>query len=461
MGNSINGSVLHVDLTNKKLTTENPTDKFYRTYGGGSAMGLYYILNSMPPGTDALSPKTVLTFFTGLPTGLAISGQSRLCVNARSPISGAIGDSQSGGFFPAALKGTGFDGIVVQGRSDQPVYLYIENGTAELRDASHLWGLTTAEVETRVKADLGDEKLEILQIGPAGEKQVRISSIMSMCNRANGRTGMGAVMGSKLLKAIVIKSTAKVTAADPKAVSVLARSGAKDLDTILDVKGLNINGTADVVAFQNMYGSLPTRNYREAQFEDFADIAGDRLTDTILKDRDTCYACVVRCKRVVETEYNGRAVLPVYGGPEYETIATMGSYCGVHDLKAIALANQLCNAYGLDTIATGATIAFAIECFENGLITTTDTGGMVLRFGDPDVVINLVEKIARREGIGDLLAEGSERAAEKVGRNAVDYLITFKGTEAPAHMPQAKRTLELIYAVNPFGADHQSSEHDP
>lgn len=461
MASCYNGAILHVDLTANKLWVENPAEQFYRTYGGGSAMGLYYILGEMPAGVDALSPENVLTFFTGVPTGLAISGQSRLCANARSPLTNAIGDSQCGGFFPAALKFAGFDGIVVRGQAEHPVYLWLHDGQAELRDAGHLWGKTTAEVDEALKQEYNDPKLEILQIGPAGEKLVRTAAILNMCNRANGRTGLGAVMGSKLLKAVVVQGKRKMQAVDAQALGALARAGAKDVDNNGDVKGLAVEGTSSVVVFQNLYGSFPTRNYNEGQFEHYEQLSGERLSADLLKETDTCYACSVRCKRVVEAEWQGRAVERRYGGPEYETIGTFGAYCGVANLKAVAMANQLCNTYGLDTIGTGATIAFAMECFENGLIGPADTDGLELRFGNAEAMVAMVERIGMRQGFGDVLAEGSARAAQRIGQNASDFLITAKGAEAPAHMPQAKKTLGLIYAVNPFGADHQSSEHDP
>jgi aldehyde:ferredoxin oxidoreductase len=397
MAGFINQRVLHVDLTTGKTQVETPPESFYRTYGGGSAMGLAYILKEMPTGSDPLGPENILTLFTGLPTGLAISGQSRLTVNARSPISGAIGDSQCGGFFPASFKGAGFDGAVIRGRSPRPVYLYLHNGQAELRDASHLWGKLIGEAEDLIKAELADSKVEVMLIGPAGEKLARLAAIINMRNRANGRTGMGAVMGSKNLKAVVVKNTEKITAADKAAITRMQRSGTNSIDAYPDVKGVGLNGTADVVVFQNSIGSFPTRNYAMGQFDGFETLAGDHMSQTILKERDTCYACTVRCKRVVETEYLNRKVQPEYGGPEYETIGTFGSYCLISDLKPIALANQICNSYGLDTIGTGASIAFAMECFENGLLTASDTDGLDLRFGNAEAMLALVEKIGRRD----------------------------------------------------------------
>ena len=229
-----------------------------------------------------------------------------------------------------------------------------------------------------------------------------------------------------------------------------------------DMDGLAKYGTAVVVLFNNTIGTLPTRNYSEGQFESCEPISGEKMAETILKERDTCYACVVKCKRVVEIKEGAYKVNPRYGGPEYETLGTFGSYCGVDDLAAISYANQICNEYAVDTIACGATIAFALECYEKGIITKQQTGGLELKFGNADIMLNVLDKIVKNEGpLGKVLSQGSERAAKIWGNGADECLITVKGAEAPAHMPHAKRSLGLIYAVNPFGADHQSSEHDP
>jgi aldehyde:ferredoxin oxidoreductase len=283
-----------------------------------------------------------------------------------------------------------------------------------------------------------------------------------MSNRNNGRTGMGLVMASKNLRAVVARGRQRVAVADPRALAALNKTGPKILPDNPDMPGLAEEGTATVVLFQNTIGSLPTRNYKEGQFEGCEDISGARMVETILKERDTCFACVVRCKRVVEVLHGPYRADPRYGGPEYETLSTFGSYCGVNDLAAIATANQMCNEYGVDTIAAGATIAFAMECFEKGIIGKEQTGGLELRFGDPDAMLKALDAMLNGEGaLGEVLGKGSERAAKVWGNGAEDCLITVKGAEAPAHMPQAKRSLGLIYAVNPFGADHQSSEHDP
>jgi aldehyde:ferredoxin oxidoreductase len=455
------GKILHVDLTIGKISIEQPEEGFYKTYIGGSAMGIYYLYKNTPAGTDPLGAGNTLAFMISPTTGVSISGQSRMNVTAKSPETGLIGDSQVGGFFPAELKFAGFDGIVFTGKSPKPVYLWVHDNEAELRDASHLWGKITAEVEGTIREELGDAKIEVAQIGPAGEKLVRFAAIMNMCNRANGRTGMGAVMGSKNLKAIAVRGHQKVKTADPAAITKLARLGPKRVQDIPDMKGLQDFGTASVLNYQNSVGGLPTRNYTSGYFEPAEDISGEHMSETILKKNDTCYACVVRCKRVVETDYKDHHFDPLYGGPEYETLSTMGSYCGINDLNAVSIAHQICDQYGMDTIACGATIAFAMDCFEHGYLTLKDTGGIELRFGNADALVTMVGMIARREGLGDLLANGSAFAAKKIGKGAEDLVVAIKNHELPAHMPQVKRSLALIYAVNPFGADHQSSEHDP
>ena len=457
-----NGKILHVDLTTGKLEVEEPEETFYRKYLGGSAMGMHYILRDMPKGADPLGPDNVLTLMTGVTTGAPISGQSRINANAKSPLSGGIGDGQGGGFFPAELKFAGFDGIVIKGKSSKPVYLFINEGRFELRDAAHLIGKITGEVDHILKEEIGDRKIEILQHGPGAENGVLFSSLVSMSNRHVGRTGMGAVMASKNLKAVVVRGTKKVEVFDSKSLVALNRTGPAGIKENGDMDGLAEHGTAVVTMFNNSIGCLPTYNYNEGQFERAEGVSGELMSETILKERDTCYACVVRCKRVVEVTEGKHKVDPYYGGPEYETLGTFGSYCGVDSLEAVAYANQVCNQYGVDTITCGATIAFAMDCYENGLITKEQTGGIELKFGDADAMLAALDVIVKNEGpLGKVLSQGSERAAKAWGNGADEYLITVKGGEAPAHMPQAKRSLGLIYAVNPFGADHQSSEHDP
>jgi aldehyde:ferredoxin oxidoreductase len=468
------GKILHVDLTTGTLEIEEPPEDLYRTYLGGSALGLYYLLKNTPAGIDPYGPENTLSFMLSGPTGAPVAGQSRCTVVAKSPITGGAGDSQGGGFWPAELKFAGFDGIVVRGISPKPVYLWINKGEAELRDASHLWGETTLEVEQALKTELEDDRIEVLQIGPAGEKKVRFAAIMSMATRANGRTGMGAVMGSKKLKAIAVRGgKKKLPMADSEALRAIVQKSVPLVRGDEDVWELAKYGTIGILEGQSAGGGLPTRNYQSGSFgfDKAKNIGGERLFDELLRGaddnnqlkqgRETCYSCAVRCKRVVKDEWMDKALNPESGGPEYETAAMFGSDCGIDDLHAIAYASQLCNQYGADTIAAGGTMAFAIDCFEKGLITTEDTGGIELKWGDAEAMIAMLEKTLHREGFGDILAEGSAAAAAKIGNGAEDLSIAVKGAELPAHMPQVKPTLGIIYAVNPFGADHQSHEHDP
>jgi aldehyde:ferredoxin oxidoreductase len=303
------GKILHVDLTSGKVDVETPEDSFYRKYLGGSAMGMDYILRGMPAGVDPLSPDNILTLMAGVSTGATISGQSRLNANAKSPISGGIGDSQSGGFFPAELKFAGFDGIVIKGKSPKPVYLAVIEGKAELRDAAHLMGKITGEVDDILHKEV-DPNAEILQHGPGAENGVLFSTLVSMSNRHNGRTGMGLVMASKNLKAVVVRGTKKPEIFDPKALIALNKTGPKLIPQNGDMDGLAKYGTASVVMFNNAIGTLPTNNYNEGQFADPEPLSGEKMAETILKKRDTCFACVVRCKRVVEVTEGPYKVAP-------------------------------------------------------------------------------------------------------------------------------------------------------
>jgi len=468
------GKILHVDLTSGSLDIEEPPEDLYRKYMGGSALGLYYLFKNTPAGADPYGPENTLAFMLAGITGAPIAGQSRATVVAKSPLTGGVGDSQAGGFWPAELKFAGFDGIVIRGISPKPVYLWINQGEVELRDADHLWGKTTRQVDEMLAEELGDKRIQVAQVGPSGEKLVRFAAILNMSTRAHGRTGMGAVMGSKKLKAIVVRGGKKrLPMADPDRVREIMKPSIANVRADEDVWGLAKYGTLGILESQNAVGGLPTRNYQSGWmgYDRAAAIGGERLFDELLRGadedtqlkqgRETCYSCAVRCKRVVESEWEGRALDPKYGGPEYETSSAFGSYCDIDDIHATAYANQLCNQYGVDTIAAGATMAFAIDCFEQGLITVDDTDGIELGWGNADAMIAMLEKTLEREGFGDVLAEGSVRASARIGNGAEDLVVAVKGAELPAHMPQVKPSLAVIYAVNPFGADHQSSEHDP
>ena len=464
------GKILHVNLSKGELEIEEPDEQFYRTYMGGSAMGMHYVLKETPVGVDPFSPDNVLALCTGILTGTPISGQSRLTSVAKSPLTGCIGDAQGGGYFPAEMKFSGFDAVIIKGRSPKPVYLWLHHGEAELRDASHLWGLTTGDAEDKLKEELDDKRIEVLQIGPAGENLVRFSALISMSNRANGRTGMGAVMGSKNLKAVVVRGKMKPAIANPEKFKGIQKLAKVNLEPT-GMDGFGKYGTPGVCSPQHRAGGLPTYNFNSGNFDKHEEIDGHKLYNEHLRGhekddqnrfgRDTCFSCSIKCKRVSQIDEGPFKTEAKYGGPEYETLATFGSYCGISDMDAIIHANALCNMYGMDTISCGATIAWAMECWEEGKLTMEDTGGIELKYGNAEAMVKITEMIAKREGFGEILAEGSKKAAEIIGRGTEEYLITSKGQEAPAHMPQVKRSLSVIYAANPFGADHESSEHDP
>ncbi len=451
--------ILRIDLENSTTRVDTLSGELYRLYPGGSALGVYLAMQELNPRINPLSSENVLVFSVSPLTGLPISGISRMNVTAKSPLTNTIGDTQAGGFFPVHLKANGYDAIVVTGKAKQPVYLYIHGDEVQIRDAQPIWGMVTGDAEKAIREDVERSDIEIAQIGPGGENQVRYACIINMCNRANGRNGMGAVMGAKNLKAIAVVKGKAQKAHDAERFFALSKSVGQRLQENESLAGLGKYGTAGDLEGFSEEGFLPTNNWTTGFFPEGANqLTGTTLYDTLLKERDTCFSCAVRCKRVVDVP--GK-IDPLYGGPEYETMSTFGSYCGVTDLTEVCYANQLCNMYGLDTISCGATISFAMECFEKGILTKEDTGGLSLHFGNAEVLAPLIEAIANRTGIGQLLAEGSARAAEQLGNGAEDLTITVKNQELPAHMPQYKPAVGLIYAVNPFGADHQSSEHDP
>ncbi|MCW5882111.1 MAG: aldehyde ferredoxin oxidoreductase family protein [Anaerolineae bacterium] len=456
------GKILHVDLTARRIEVETPPEAFYRKYMGGSALGMYYLLKDVPQDADPLGPENCLIFSLSVITGAPVHGLSRATATAKSPLTGGAGDGQAGGFWPAEAKFAGFDAFVIKGRSETPVYLWVHDGQAELKDATQLWGKDTAEAMQLIREEVGDDKVEVAGIGRAGENMVRVAAIMNMANRAHGRTGLGAVMGSKNLKAIAVRGKDRPKLANRPRVLEIARWGRDEVKRHFDAD-IGKYGTIGIVSSQHFAGGLPTYNWNSGSFALHQNIDGHTLYDTYLEERDTCYSCATKCKRTIELESKryGNAD-PVYGGPEYENAATLGSYCGVGAMEPMMKANELCNRYGLDAIGAGATIAWAMETNEHGLLPPEIVGDLDLRFGNGDALVKALTLMATREGpLGDLLAEGSAHAARRLGNGSEAFLITVKNAEAPAHMPQVKRSLALIYAVNPFGADHMSASHDP
>jgi len=453
------GKILRIDLTSKKIEIETPDENFYRSYMGGSNIGAYYLLKELKPNVDPLNPENILIISLSIVTGINSPGFSRFNVAAKSPLTGCFGESQSGGYFGAELKFSGYDGIVIKGRATSPCYIYIKDGNVEIRDAKDLWGKDIKEVQEIIRSKNNDPKIRILTIGKGAENLVRYACIISDLNHANGRNGLGAVMASKNLKAVAVRGSKKVNIADVEVVKGQNKYFREHVKDNPRTRDLNIYGTASGVQPMNLDGQLPAYNYRTGFFKHAEDISGEKMVSTILIRREGCYACPVKCKRVVKT--NGKFITdPDYGGPEYETIISLGSNCGISDIKAIAYANELCNRYTIDTISTGSAIAFAMECFENGIITRTDTNGLELKFGNTDAMIEMIEKIAIREGLGDILADGVKLAAEKIGKSAVKYAMQAKGQEFPYQEPRAAGMLAFSYAFSPIGADHVVAEHD-
>jgi aldehyde:ferredoxin oxidoreductase len=452
------GKILKVDLTKGTTEVETPDELFYRRYIGGAGLIAYYLLAEMDPDVDPLGPDNLLIFAGGPITGVPIAGGGRSAVGGKSPLTGGYGESDVGGFFGAEMRRAGFDAVVIRGQAASPVYLWLRDGEAEIRPADHLWGMTTGDTQAAVQEELGERTARMALIGPAGEKLVRYAAVINDLKHAAGRTGMGAVMGSKKLKCVVARGRAPVPVADKEGVQALAKHMSTNWKEM--AWSMHDLGTPGGLTGLHKQGKLPTRNFQDGQFEGNEKIGGEAIRDTVLIDRGGCYACPIRCKRVVEVNDEDYQVDPLYGGPEYETLGALGSVCGVDDLRAICKANEISNAYGMDTISVGMVVAFAMECFENELLTVEDTGGLELRFGNGKAMVEMVQQIADRQGLGDLLAEGSTLAAEKIGGGAEAFVINTHGQPFPMHECRSRHGQALGYAVSPTGADHMHNMWD-
>jgi aldehyde:ferredoxin oxidoreductase len=457
MPHGYNGKILRVDLSSGKLANEELPENFYRQYFGGEGFVGYFLLKELPKGIEPLSPENKLIFAAGPLTGTPVGGCGRHSVGGKSPLTGGFGEAEAGGYWGAELKMAGYDAIIIEGRAEKPVYIFIKDGEASIKDARYLWGMKTLECQNAIRAEQGDPGIKVAQIGPAGENLVRFACVANDLDAFAGRTGMGAVMGSKNLKAVACRGHERLSLADPQAVHDIARWVKEN--SPVNIKEMRELGTARVVTGLNGLGGLPTRNFQLGSIDGADDISGEAMKDTILVKRRSCYACPVHCKREVKVD-EPYVVDPSYGGPEYETIAALGSDCGITDMKAIAKGNELANAYGVDSISCGATIAFAMECFENGLLKPKDTGGIDLHFGNESSMLQMIERISLRQGLGDMLAEGVARASKKIGAGAKDYAIHIKGQEFPMHEPRLKQGMGVGYSISPTGADHCHNIHD-
>lgn len=450
--------ILRVNLSTGESKIDIIEEKILRQYYGGGALATYFLLNELKPGIDPLSEENLLVITCSVLTGTVVPGASRFTIASKSPLTNGFAESEAGGFWGPQLAKAGFIGVIISGKSPKPVYLWIHDGEVEIRDAAHIYGKSTGDAEKMIRKELGDERIIVAQTGPGGEKLVRYACVLNNLKHANGRTGMGAVFGSKNLRGIAVRGTQEVEVADKEAIKEQVKWMGENWKNNVSNVRLNKYGTAHSISGLQNTGTLPSYNWRDGEFKDAENFYGETMTETILLKNEGCYACPIRCKRVVSgTKYN---IDPAYGGPEYETIGGFGSICGNADLASISKAHELCNLYGIDTISTSVAIGFAMECYEKGIITDADTDGIKLEWGNIDAMLKMVEMIANREGIGRILGEGIARAAKVFGHESEKFAMEVKGQEFAAHDPRGKTGVGLGFAISPTGADHLEIAHD-
>jgi aldehyde:ferredoxin oxidoreductase len=463
MINGYMGKILRVDLARGKLEEENLEENFCRKFIGGYGFGASLLFDRMKPNIDPLGPDNLLGFFTGVLSGTPALSSTRYTVIGKSPLTGTWGDSNSGGYFGPHLKMSGYDGLLFSGISEKPVYILIDNGKAEIKDAAHLWGKDTFQTEDILRSELGRDT-QVACIGPSGEAMSLIAAIMNNKGRAAGRSGLGALMGSKKLKAIAVRGKLKVPMADESLAMALRKKLINEFTGPIEAFR-NFGTTAFVIAHGET-GDSPVKNWKGTAVEDFPYIeplGANQLVQRRLK-KYTCYQCPISCGGVMKKGTGRYQYEEGAHRPEYETLSMFGSNCLNNDLDSIIMINDICNRYGLDTISTGACVAFALECFEKGLITTADTGGIELTWGNDEAIVAIVQKIAKREDLGALLANGVKRAAENIGRGAGDFAIHIQGQELPAHDPKYAIELGTTYKLDATPGRHsQGSEgrHPP
>lgn len=445
------GKILRVNLTTGALEDEALDPGVAKHYIGGRGLGIYYLLKEMDPACDPLSPDNIMMMATGPLTGTKAPTGARYMVMTKSPLTGAVTCSNAGGRFPAEIKKAGYDAVLFSGRSENPVYLWIQNSKAELRRADHVWGRTVPDTTRALVAET-DPKAKVACIGPAGENGVLFASIMNDRHRAAGRSGVGAVMGSKNLKAVVVQGSEEITLADKdrfksfntKILKVFKQGG---------VPPLRVNGTAGAVAVTQNFGILPTKNWQQGTFDGWEKISGMALTEKYLVQAKSCFACPIGCGRgtkIADGPYQGEGE-----GPEYETVYAMGSNCMIDNLAAITKANYLCNELGLDTMTMGATLACAMELYERGYL-SKETIGQPLEWGDAEALVRFTKMTAFRQGFGNDLADGSFRLAEQCGHP--ELAIVSKKQEFAAYEPRGEQGMGLAYATSPIGGSHMRGD---
>jgi len=441
------GKVLRVNLSTGEIKKEPLDMEVAKKFLGGRGLGSYILSKEIDPAVDPLSPENKIIFATGPLTGSSAPTSGRYMVVTKSPLTGAIACSNSGGFWGAELKFAGYDLIIVEGKAANPSYIYINDDTVEIRDAQNYWGKLVSETTELLQKEVGDPKARVLTIGPAGEKLSPIAAVMNEKYRAAGRSGVGAVMGSKNLKAIVVRGSGKVEPAEPeKTKELLSRLLKKIREDGVTGQGLPNYGTAVLVNIINENGILPTNNFQKAYFPTADAISGETLAEKYLVKKDPCYRCPIACGRYCKVDDEEG------GGPEYETIWAYGADCGVDDLAAIIKANNLCNEYGLDTISAGATIASAMELYEKGYIKKEELDGPELKFGSSEAIIEWTRKMGAGEGFGAKLALGSYRLAESYG--VPELSMSVKKQELPAYDPRGVQGHGLQYATSNRGGCH-------
>jgi len=446
------GKILRVNLEEGTILKEAIPEELAKKYLGGRGLASKYLFDENKPGIDSLGPENKLIFFAGLVTGTASPSASRYSVVTKSPLTNIWAQSSSGGRWGVDLKQSGYDGIIFEGISEKPVYLVIDDEVFQLKDATDLWGKNVSETTELLKQKLG-ATFNIASIGIAGENQVRYAAIMNDLHRAAGRCGVGAVMGSKRVKAIAVRGSQKIQIADKKAFKNVADKQFELLGESILSAGLEAYGTNLVLDMVNVCGGLPTRNWQTGVCSFVEKINGEALSEKVLVRPVGCFACPIKCGRdseIREGPYTGKKG----EGPEYESVGTFGAMCDIDDLEAITMAHYLCNDYGLDTISTGSTISFIMECFERGMITKESAEGMEIYFGDSKNMIELIHKIAGREGIGDLLAEGTRRIAQRLGQGSERFAMNVKGLELPAYDSRGAKITGLAFATANRGGDH-------
>ena len=472
MANGFHNKVLHVDLGDRSWRIEEPGEAWFRKYGGGRGLIAYNLLKYVPADADPFSPENVLVFAPGVATGATVPGAGRHSVGAKSPLTGGFGEAEAGGFWGAELKRAGWDGIVIHGASETPVYLWLNDGDVEIRDATPYWGQLALEVEDGIREELDDKRIRVAQCGIAGENLVRFACIGNDLNEVAGRTGLGAVMGSKKLKAVAVRGSTPLAVADAEPLKEIAKWVSSTMDE--NHRAFHEFGTGAAMQAKSLEGGLPTNNYALGAMNTVNQVDAIAVRDQVRIAMESCFACSVRCKKVVQVEQFEKdagttkkgdpiafdpqerwSVDPRYGGPEYESLASLGPSVGVDDLIAVLKSNELANAYLMDTISLGATVAWAMEAFAKGVLSGSDAGGVELHFGDGDTLVRLVEMIATRDGIGDVLAEGSVRAADKVG-GGHEFLTTVKGMELAMHDPRHLERMQVSYLLAPTGGDHMA-----